>query len=171
MVWTVFSRVSPRIVRLASASFWSATSFVVPVPRMRRTSATTLEGPTAETKTVRRPTVGSPRSSKPQAEARSRSARRSLDNDVHQPAGDDDHLLRLLPRHELDDRHIAQRHRLDLLACRVRGNAHMAAQLAVHLHDELDVILHERRGVDGGPRLPEEARPRPQLRPEGGGDE
>src|SRR6185312_12062099 len=102
MVWTVFSRDSARMVRLASASFGFATMCVGPVARMRRTSPTTVEGTFDDTKIVRSPTPGSPRSSKPQeARASARAAKRSaLDNDVHQPAGHDDDLLRLLPAGE-----------------------------------------------------------------------
>src|SRR6185312_8958292 len=98
---TVLSRDSAVILRLASASFSSATTRVGPLSRMRFTSPITVEGTEAERKSACSPTLGSPRSSKPQAARRRQAATRILDNDVHQPAGHDDDLLDLLPGDEL----------------------------------------------------------------------
>src|SRR2546430_2385538 len=147
MVNTVFSRDSCRILRCASASAAFVTSRVGPVASVRRMSASTVEGPTAEMKSLRMPTSGSPRSWKPQLVNsivkssvrydfwRSDSVTQksyltllfALDNNVHQPAGHHDHFLRLLAGGELHHRLVRRRRLGDLLAARGGRDVEVAA--------------------------------------------
>src|ERR1700682_2002324 len=162
MVNTVFSRASWRMCRCASASAAVCTSRVGPVASVRRMSACTTEGPTAEMKSFLMPTAGSPRSWKPQ-EARknaipAKARGMTLDNDIHQTPGHDDNFLRLLPRRELHHRLVGHRGRGDLIAARGGGNVQVSTQLAVHLDHELDRVLHQRPGIDRGPRLVDQLR-------------
>src|SRR5690349_18927070 len=176
IVYTVFSRVSWRMCRCASASVTFATTVVGPAASMRLTSACTWEGPTLEMKSRCTPTSGSPRSWKPQDESviavataiQPKDAR--LNNNIHQPSGDHDHLLRLRLADESPDRFVCKRRLLGLFLRRIRRHLDMSAQLPVHLHHELDRILHERRRVHLRPRLVDEARAGAKLAPQGRGD-
>src|SRR5438094_9962982 len=118
MVNTVFSRDSCRILKCASASAAFVTSRVGPVASVRRISASTVEGPTAEMKSLRMPTSGSPRSWKPHAARKNAKSSAALDNNVHQPAGHHNHFLGLLAGGELHHRLVRHRRRGDLIAAR-----------------------------------------------------
>src|SRR5476649_244490 len=156
MVNTVFSRDSCRMCRCAWDSAAVATTRVGPVASARLMSACTWEGPTDEMKILLMPTSGSPRSWKPHpprsAAIAKRDANRS-NNDVHQPSGDHDHLLYLLARDEFHDSLVPQGGLLDFFAARRSAHRDVPAQLAVHLHHELDGVLHERGRVHRGPGL------------------
>src|SRR3982750_343384 len=124
IVCTCFSRVSDRMRRCASPSAALLTTCVGPEDNGRRISWAT---PPPGTKSVLRPTAGSPRSWKPQPASNivipmkmgMQPARRSLHNDVHQLSGHHADLLRLLPVHELLHRLVGERETLDLVAARV----------------------------------------------------
>src|ERR1700687_203665 len=169
MVWTVFSRVSARMRRFASATCGAMTSRVGPLASTRRRSVRTPVGPTVKMSSVLRPTAGSPRSWKPhaasvipakagiQAAARAQAwipaprLRRSrasfagmtnpLNNDVPHSARHPHPLLRLLAVRELHHVFVVHRRRLDLLATGVDAHVHVPAELAVHLQHELDGVL------------------------------
>src|SRR5471032_3375559 len=119
IVYTVFSRDSCRMCRCAWDSSAVATMRVGPVASARLMSACTAEGPTDEMKIFLMPTSGAPRSWKPHAPrsvAIAKSEASRLNNDIHQSSGHDDHLLRRLPRGELDHRLVGHRRRGDLVA-------------------------------------------------------
>src|SRR5690606_1398406 len=68
-------------------------------------------------------------------------------NDVDQLAGHDDDFLRCA-LDELLYRFVGQRGRFDGRLVGILGDDHAAAQLAVHLHHQLDLGLFQRGGID-----------------------
>src|SRR6185436_5308832 len=86
-----------------------------------------------------------PRRRKPQpASVTSKTTSAVLENKVHEASGHHHHLLHALPGDELP--HIGIRHgkRLDRRLVGLSRHADRAAQLAVHLHHQLDLVLLER---------------------------
>src|SRR5690349_14201033 len=175
IVRTCFSRVSEMMRRCASASLALDTTRVGPEASVRRISWAT---PPPGTKSVLRPTAGSPRSWKPhpasvipvktEIQAKARASR--LNNDVHQAPGHHDDLLRGFALHELLRVRVRQGDGPDLLFGGSGRHLAVAAKLAVHLHHQLDPVLPQRRGVHLRPGLVEKAGSRTQLSPERGAD-
>jgi hypothetical protein len=73
--------------------------------------------------------------------------RLSSDDDVDQAAGDDDDLLRRLAFHELLRFRIGQRGGFDAALSAAAATRMAAAQLAVDLDDQFDLVLLQRRRI------------------------
>src|SRR5882672_6587286 len=90
-----------------------------------------------------------PRRRKPQpASVTSKTTSAVLENKVDEASGHDHHLFHALAGDEL--LHVGIRHGegLDGRLVGLPRNADRAAQLAVHLHHQLDLVLLERRRID-----------------------
>ena len=70
------------------------------------------------------------------------------DDDIDEPPGHDDDLLHRRAGRVLRDLGARARRRLDRGAVGARRHDELAAQLAVDLQHELDLVLRQRRGVD-----------------------
>ena len=164
--------------RCASASPASASMRVEPVASVRRMSTATCEGCRPRRSSVFRPDAAPRRAAGSRSAARTRSgppserrATGALDNDIHQPcpaprppsSASGRWRTSAPPRSRAPRASISSR-----LA--VARTCDVAAQLAVHLHHELDRVLHQRGRIHRGPRLvdaascPGEARPRARWR-------
>src|SRR5947207_819906 len=67
----------------------------------------------------------------------------SSDHDIDEPPWDKHHFLDQLPAHELLHARIGKHQRFDCLAVSVARHPNVAALLAVHLHDELDLVFDQ----------------------------
>src|SRR6185369_6495125 len=134
-----FSRASSLNTSTASACFGSSTTFAcVPACTLRFRSSAMPEVAFG-TYSVWNGTSAVPRRRKPQpARTIRKKARTCLDDKVDQPAGHDHHLLHALPGDELLHVGIGHRQAFDRGAVGGLRHPDRAAQLAVHLHHQLD---------------------------------
>src|SRR5262245_6151372 len=172
-----FSCCSASIVSTASApvTCWVTRVFSLAAAILRRRSRFSVDTP--GTAMVSNGNSCWPRSLNPHpatrlAKRRTDSARfmnfpRLLDNDVHQAPRHHDHLLRRLAVRVPADGVVLEREALDRRAVGRLRCPHVAAQLAVHLQHELDLVGFERRLVDLGPARGEGIGLKAELPPEG----
>src|SRR5215831_5288697 len=147
-----FSCCSVSTLSTASASVGEGTTFVRSLAAAMLRWSCTPSGVWLGTLIVSNGNVCWPRSLKPQAASVAQSATAStLDDHIHQPPGHHHHLLRRLAVRVPADGVVFERKPLQRRAVGGLRRAHVAAQLAVHLQHELDLVGLERGLVDLGP--------------------
>src|SRR6267378_597004 len=98
-----------------------------------------------------------PQAARSAASMQARTAREERSNDhIDEPSGDHDDLLHRLAVREARHGVVSESELLELLAPGGLRRAHVSAQLAVDLEDELDFVLLQCRFVDDGPGCSQE---------------
>src|SRR6185436_815154 len=119
------------ICRIACAVFGSSTILVRVPASTLRLSSRPMPRRDSGMKSVSKGTSAVPRSWKPQPAAPATSSKTTifLNDKVHQPAGNDDDLLHVLPSDEFLHVGIGEREALDCRLVRLLGHGDRAAQL------------------------------------------